>query len=285
MWSFFPGWFWGVHPPAGASGAGLRHGVVGLGDRLWVGEPGRLSLDDRDWWRPEEKLRLVCSTDDCFEIFLKSDFRLGVRNPDSPQVPPPQWPGLPNHATRPASTLHGGRPAAHRSCVSRLRLRLLLRAMRPLVTFFRAGPTLMDVFSSAVVRRAILLPLCRKDGEGSSLCLLACETSTHLLVHQKPWILTTHFSTNGLPTHWAKDGCVPSVHPSNEPSTHPLVPGAIHPVACLLTCAHLSSPGPQPSRRQEAKMAQIPPPQGQGGPEGRSGVGPQGASWRSGYKG
>lgn len=78
-----------MHPPAGASGAGLRQGVVGLGDRLWVGEPGRLSLDDRDWWRPEEKLRLVCSTDDCFEIFLKSDFRLGVRNPVSPQVPPP----------------------------------------------------------------------------------------------------------------------------------------------------------------------------------------------------
>lgn len=51
--------------------------MVGLGERLWVGEPGRLSLDDREWWRPEEKLRLVCSTDDCFEIFLKSDFRLG----------------------------------------------------------------------------------------------------------------------------------------------------------------------------------------------------------------
>ena len=50
---------------------------AGLGERLWVGEPGRLSLDDREWWRPEEKLRLVCSTDDCFEIFLKSDFRLG----------------------------------------------------------------------------------------------------------------------------------------------------------------------------------------------------------------
>lgn len=49
---------------------------------------------------------------------------------------------------------------AHRSWVSRRRLRLLLRAMRPLVTFFRAGPTLMEVFSRAVVRKAILLPLC-----------------------------------------------------------------------------------------------------------------------------
>lgn len=179
----------------------------------------------------------------------------------------------------PTSTLHGGRPTAHRSCVSRLRLRLLLRAMRPLVTFFRAGPTLMDVFSSAVVRRAILLPLCRKDGEGSPVCLLASEPSTHLLVHQKPWILTTQFTTSDLPTHWAKGGYVPSVPPSNEPSTHPLVPGAIQPAACLLTCAHLSSRRPQPSALKEAGGQDgllIPPPQGQDGPEGRSGVGPPG---------
>lgn len=106
---------------ARASDAGLRQGIVGLGERLWVGEPGRLSLDDKEWWRPDEKLRLVCNTDDCFEIFLKSDFR--------------------------------------RSCVSRRRLRLLLRAMRPLAMLFRAGPTLMDVFSRAVVRRVILLLL------------------------------------------------------------------------------------------------------------------------------
>lgn len=58
------------------SGAGLRQGVVGLGDRLWVGDPGRLSLEDSEWWRPEEKLRLVCRTDDCLEIFLNNDFRL-----------------------------------------------------------------------------------------------------------------------------------------------------------------------------------------------------------------
>lgn len=29
------------------------------GDRLWVGEPGRLSPDDKEWFR-DEKLRLVC---------------------------------------------------------------------------------------------------------------------------------------------------------------------------------------------------------------------------------
>lgn len=273
---------------------------MGLGDRLWVGEPGRLSLDDRDWWRPEEKLRLVCSTDDCFEIFLKSDFRLGVRNPDSSQVPP-LWPGLPKHAVHPTSaprggrplltgpasriSPRGGRPTAHRSCVSRRRLRLLLRAMRPLVTFFRAGPTLMDVFSSAVVRRAILLPLCRKDGEGSPVCLLASEPSTHLLVHQKPWILTTHFSTNGLPTHWAKDGCVPSVDPSSEPSTHPLVPGAIQPVACLLACASLWASALEEARGKYGTDTTPPPAQGQVGQREGQEWGPQGASWRSGYEG
>lgn len=90
-----------------------------------MGDPGRLSLEDRECWRPEEKLRLVWSTDDGFEILLNRDFR--------------------------------------RSWVSRRRLRLLLRAMRPLATFFRAGPTLMEVFSRAVVRREILLPLCRRD--------------------------------------------------------------------------------------------------------------------------
>lgn len=76
------------------------------------------------------------------EIFLKSDFRRSL-----------------------VAT------GAHRSWVSRRRLRLLLRAMRPLATFFRAGPTLMEVFSRAVVRRDILLPLCGRDGEGLPRCL------------------------------------------------------------------------------------------------------------------
>lgn len=224
---------------------------MGLGERLWVGEPGRLSLDDREWWRPEEKLRLVCSTDDCFEIFLKSDFRLGLGT-QILQNPCPQRPGPPKCATGPASTLPGSQAAAHRSCVSRLRLRLFLRAMRPLVTFFRAGPTLMEVFSRGVVRRAILLPLCRRDGKGSPVCLPSNELSmhppTHLLIHWKPRILTTRFLPNDPPTHWAKDGCLPSVHPSNEPSTHPLVPGAIQLGVCLLTCVHLPASRPQPLR-------------------------------------
>lgn len=66
-----------VQVPGGRSGAGLRQGVVGPGDRLCVGDSGRLSLEDSEWWRPEEKLRLVCSTVDCLEIFLKRDFLLG----------------------------------------------------------------------------------------------------------------------------------------------------------------------------------------------------------------
>lgn len=32
--------------------------MEGPGERLCVGEPERLSLDD--WWKPEEKLRLLC---------------------------------------------------------------------------------------------------------------------------------------------------------------------------------------------------------------------------------
>lgn len=43
-----------------------------------MGDPGRLSLEDRECWRPEEKLRLVWSTEDGFEILLNKDFRLGI---------------------------------------------------------------------------------------------------------------------------------------------------------------------------------------------------------------
>jgi len=45
------------------------------------------------------------------------------------------------------------------SWVSLRLLRLLRRAILPLCLVRRAGPTLMDVFSSAVVCSAILLPL------------------------------------------------------------------------------------------------------------------------------
>lgn len=53
------------------SGAGERQGVEGPGERLCVGEPERLSLDD--WWKPEEKLRLLCIGGGgvCLDSFFK----------------------------------------------------------------------------------------------------------------------------------------------------------------------------------------------------------------------
>lgn len=38
----------GVGVPGGRSGAGLRQGVVGPGERLCVGDSGRLSLEDSE---------------------------------------------------------------------------------------------------------------------------------------------------------------------------------------------------------------------------------------------
>lgn len=47
------------------------------GDRLCVGDPGRLSPEDRDLLR-QEKLRLVWSKGDgCLASFLKRDLLLG----------------------------------------------------------------------------------------------------------------------------------------------------------------------------------------------------------------
>lgn len=59
------------------SGAGLRQGVEGPGERLCVGEPGRLSLEETEWCRPEEKLRLLCITVLCLDSFFKMLRRLG----------------------------------------------------------------------------------------------------------------------------------------------------------------------------------------------------------------
>lgn len=133
-----------------------------------MGDPGRLSLEDRECWRPEEKLRLVWSTEDGFEILLNRDFRLGT---DMVTVREAEKSGSAGASLPPCLP-------AHRSWVSRRRLRLLLRAMRPLATFFRAGPTLMEVFSRAVVRREILLPLCGRN-------------TSHLRAFQGPWHLSS----------------------------------------------------------------------------------------------
>lgn len=58
------------------SGAGRKAAVGERGERLWVGEPGRLSPDDREWFR-EEKLRLVCRRGEgCIAKRLKRERRL-----------------------------------------------------------------------------------------------------------------------------------------------------------------------------------------------------------------
>lgn len=58
------------------SGAGRKAAVGERGERLCVGEPGRLSPEDREWLR-EEKLRLVCrSGDGCMAKRRKRERRL-----------------------------------------------------------------------------------------------------------------------------------------------------------------------------------------------------------------
>lgn len=58
------------------SGAGRKAAVGEWGERLWVGEPGRLSPEDSEWFR-EEKLRLVCRRGDgCMAKRRKRERRL-----------------------------------------------------------------------------------------------------------------------------------------------------------------------------------------------------------------
>lgn len=47
--------------------------------RPWVGEPGRLSPDERERFR-EERLRLVWSRFDCLVIFLNSELRFLLKS-------------------------------------------------------------------------------------------------------------------------------------------------------------------------------------------------------------
>lgn len=55
---------------------GRKAAVGERGERLWVGEPGRLSPDDSEWLR-EEKLRLVCRRGEgCMAKRLKRERRL-----------------------------------------------------------------------------------------------------------------------------------------------------------------------------------------------------------------
>lgn len=96
---------------------------VGLrGDRLCVGEPGPLSPEDRDRFR-EDKLRLVWRREACLVIFLNRDVLFLL------------------------------------SCPSLVLVFLLRLAILDLWLVFRAGPTLMDVFSNGVAEMDTLAPL------------------------------------------------------------------------------------------------------------------------------
>lgn len=166
--------------------------------------------------------------------------------------------------------------AAHRSWVSRRRLLLLLRAMRPLATFFLAGPTLMDVFSRAVVRREILLPHCAGGmvrGRLSPCPSHLSHSHTHPPVHpSEPQIRTPQ-----LLTQWARDSHPVCPSSSEPPSDPPSGPRSYPPRGLSPAVAHLPTQRPQTPRvpgLRKAKMAQVTPaPQGQGGPEGGLGVG------------
>lgn len=68
---------WGELESPDWSGAGERQGVLGPGERLWVGEPDKLSLEDTECWKPVEKLRLLCMGEGvCLVIFFKTLRRL-----------------------------------------------------------------------------------------------------------------------------------------------------------------------------------------------------------------
>ena len=57
--------------------------MEGPGERLCVGEPGRLSLEETEWWRPELKLRLLCITVLCLDSFFKMLRRLKAEERES----------------------------------------------------------------------------------------------------------------------------------------------------------------------------------------------------------
>lgn len=71
----FPKWL----PRYECSGVERWPWVGERADKLCVGEPGRLSLEDRDRLR-EDRLRLVCSRLDCFVIFLNNELRFLLRD-------------------------------------------------------------------------------------------------------------------------------------------------------------------------------------------------------------
>lgn len=51
-------------------------------DRLWVGDPGRLSPEDRERFK-DDRLRLVWSRLDCLVIFLNRELRFLLKDKTS----------------------------------------------------------------------------------------------------------------------------------------------------------------------------------------------------------
>ena len=72
---------WGLASPDWLKSGAGRKAVVGeRGERLWVGDPGRLSPEDSERFR-EEKLRLVWSRGEgCMAKRRNTDRRLGNSN-------------------------------------------------------------------------------------------------------------------------------------------------------------------------------------------------------------
>lgn len=117
-----------------------------------MGDPGPLSPDESERFR-DDRLRLVWSRDACLVIFLKRDVLFLLRETmetRSEVVPPHQQ----SQVRR-----------THLSCPSLVLIFLLRLAILDLWLVFRAGPTLMDVFSKGVAEMETLAPLWRTDSQ------------------------------------------------------------------------------------------------------------------------
>lgn len=125
---------------------------------MWVGEPGPLSPEERERLR-EDRERLVWRRDACLVIFLKRDVLFLLQNSHTLR-------GHAHNARRPRPRRSEATPprlahaAAHLSCPSLVLTFLLRLAILDLWPVFRAGPTLMEVFSKAVAEMETLAPLC-----------------------------------------------------------------------------------------------------------------------------
>lgn len=81
------------------------------GDKLCVGEPGRLSPDDRDRLRQEKLLLVWSKGDGCLASFLKRDLLLEWKQEETNEIRHSGSPTIsPQHQHSPFTPLHQGRP-------------------------------------------------------------------------------------------------------------------------------------------------------------------------------